>query len=82
MRVIFDVTNPMEREHTTTKRQDEGEAGEIKGLLTADGEFLRSAVQSGGAGSAGDGDDGGLIGGAERTRRGAPRLGNDDQSPA
>jgi putative transposase len=46
MRVIFDVTNPVEREHTMTKRHDKSEAGEIKALLTADGDFLRSVVQS------------------------------------
>jgi transposase-like protein len=46
MRVMFDVTNPLEREHTMTKRQDESEAGEVKALLTADGDFLRSVVQS------------------------------------
>jgi hypothetical protein len=44
MRVMFDVTNPLEREHTMTKRQDKSEAGEIKPLLTADGDFLRSVV--------------------------------------
>jgi hypothetical protein len=33
MRVMFDVTNPVEREHTITKRRDESQAGEIKALL-------------------------------------------------
>jgi putative transposase len=46
MRVMFDVTNPVEREHTMTKRQDKSEAGAIKALLTADGDFLRSVMQS------------------------------------
>jgi putative transposase len=36
----------VEREHTTTKRQDKSEAGEIKALLTADGDFLCSVVQA------------------------------------
>jgi putative transposase len=46
MRVMFEVTDPVEREHSMTKRQDKSEAGEIKALLTADGDFLRSVVQS------------------------------------
>jgi hypothetical protein len=46
-RVTFEITNhPVEREHTMTKRQPTSEASEIKALLSADGDFLRSVMQA------------------------------------
>jgi len=44
MLVIFDVTNPVERAHTVTRRQGKGEGSEIKAMLSGDDDFLRSAV--------------------------------------
>src|SRR3978361_75877 len=46
MLVMFEVTNPVERGHTMTKRQVKGEAGEIKAILSGDADFLRSAVKA------------------------------------
>jgi putative transposase len=46
MRVMFDVTNPLQREHTMTGTKGKGEALDIKALLSADVDFLRSVVQS------------------------------------
>jgi hypothetical protein len=39
MRVMFDVTNPVEREQTIAKGQGKGEVIDIKALLGADGIF-------------------------------------------
>lgn len=46
MRVMFDVTDPVEREHTMTKVQGKGEVVALKGLLEGDADFLRTAVRS------------------------------------
>lgn len=46
MRVMFDVTDPVEEGHTMTKGQGKGEVIDIKGLLERDAEFLRAAVRS------------------------------------
>jgi len=46
MRVMFNVTNPLQREHTMTRTEGKSEPTSIKALLSADGDFLRSVVQS------------------------------------
>jgi transposase-like protein len=46
MLVVFEVTNPMERAHTITKRQVKGEATEPKAILSGDDGFLRTAVRT------------------------------------
>src|SRR5580698_1583329 len=46
MLVMFEVTNPVERAHTMTKRQVKSEATEIKAILSGDDDFIRSAVRT------------------------------------
>ena len=46
MLVMLQVTNPVERDHTMTKREGKGEIVDLKGLLCGDTEFLRTAVQT------------------------------------
>jgi transposase-like protein len=46
MLVMFEVTNPVERAHTMTKRQVKGEATELKAILSGDDDFLRTAVRA------------------------------------
>jgi len=46
MLVMLQVTAPVERDHTMTKREVKGEVVDLKGLLSGDGEFLRTAVQA------------------------------------
>jgi putative transposase len=46
MRVMSDVTDPVERGHTMTKGQGKGEVIDIKGLLERDADFVRTAVRS------------------------------------
>jgi putative transposase len=45
MQVMFDVTDPVEREHTMTKGQGTAEIIDLKGLLEGDAEFIRAAVR-------------------------------------
>src|SRR5580692_8412208 len=45
MLVMFNVTNPVERAHTMTKRQAKTEASEIKAIVSDD-DFLRTAVRA------------------------------------
>ena len=45
MLVMLQVTDPVERDHTMTKREGKGEVVDLKGLLSRDGEFLREAVR-------------------------------------
>jgi putative transposase len=45
MRVMFDVTDPVERMHTMTKREGRAETIDLKALLAADGDFLRPLVE-------------------------------------
>src|SRR5512142_475623 len=44
MRVMSDVTHPVEREHTMTKSQGKAEVVDLKGLLERDADFLRTVV--------------------------------------
>jgi putative transposase len=44
--VMFDVTNPVERAHTMTKRQVKSEVTTIKAILSSDDDFLRTAVRT------------------------------------
>lgn len=46
MRVMLNVTNPVERMHTMTKRESKTEPVDLKALLTADGDFLRPMVEA------------------------------------
>ena len=46
MLVMLQVTDPVERDHTMTKREGKGEVVGLKGLLSRDEEFLRTAVQA------------------------------------
>jgi putative transposase len=46
MLVMLQVTDPVERDHTMTKREGKGEVVDLKGLLSRDDEFLRAAVQA------------------------------------
>jgi putative transposase len=46
MLVMFEVTNPVKRAHTMTKRQVRSEASALKAVLSEDGDFLRSAVRA------------------------------------
>jgi hypothetical protein len=46
MLVMFEVTNPVERAPTMTKRYVKGEATDLKAILSGDDDFLRSAVQA------------------------------------
>lgn len=46
MLVMLQVTDPVEWEHTMTKRGGKGEVVDLKELLSRDGEFLREAVQT------------------------------------
>jgi putative transposase len=46
MLVMFEVTNPVERAHTMTRRQVKGEVTELKAILSGDDDFLRSAVRT------------------------------------
>ena len=41
MRVMFDVTDPVGRMHTMTKREGKTEAIDLKELLADDGDYLR-----------------------------------------
>ena len=45
MLVMLQVTDPVERDHTMTKREGKGEVVALKGLLLRDEEFVRRAVQ-------------------------------------
>jgi putative transposase len=46
MLVMLQVTDPVERNHTMTKREGKGEVVDLKGLLRRDEDFVRSAVQA------------------------------------
>jgi putative transposase len=46
MPVMCDVTDPVEREHTMTKGQGKAEVIDLKGLLAADADFLRTTVRA------------------------------------
>jgi transposase-like protein len=46
MLVMFDVTNPVERAHTMTKRHVKSEPSTLKAVLSEDDDFLRSAVKT------------------------------------
>jgi putative transposase len=46
MRVRSDVTNPVEGKHTMTKSEGRTNRIDVKALLSADGEYLRSLVQA------------------------------------
>jgi len=46
MRVMSDVTDPVEREHTMTKRQARTGVDDLKALLRRDEDYLRAMVQS------------------------------------
>jgi putative transposase len=46
MRVIVEVTDPVERMHTMTKREGKAEIVELKGLLERDEDYLRTMVQA------------------------------------
>jgi putative transposase len=46
MLVMLQVTDPVERDHTMTKREGKGEVIKLKGLLDRDEDFVRSAVQA------------------------------------
>ena len=46
MQVMFNVTDPLQREQTMTKVQDKAKVIAIKELLERDEDFVRSAVQS------------------------------------
>ena len=46
MQVMFNVTNPLQREQTMTKGEDRAKVIAIKELLERDEDFVRSAVQS------------------------------------
>src|SRR6266404_8292182 len=46
MLVMLQVTDPVERNHTMTKREGKGEVVALKDLLRRDEDFVRSAVQA------------------------------------
>ena len=46
MQVMFNVTNPLQREQTITKGEDKAKVVVIKELLERDADFVRAAVQS------------------------------------
>ncbi len=46
MQVMFNVTNPLQREQTMSKGEDKAKVVAIKELLERDEDFVRSAVQS------------------------------------
>jgi len=46
MLVMLQVTDPVERDHTMTKREEKGEVVGLKGLLSRDEDFVRSTVQA------------------------------------
>ena len=46
MPVMFNVTNPLQREQTMTKGEDRAKVVAIKELLERDEDFVRQAVQS------------------------------------
>lgn len=46
MLVMLQVTDPVERDHTMTKREGKGEVVKLKGLLERGRGFVRSAVQA------------------------------------
>ena len=46
MQVMFNVTNPLQREQTMTKGEDKAKVVAIKELLEREEDFVRSAVQS------------------------------------
>lgn len=45
MQVMFNVTNPSQREQTITKGEDRSKITAVKALLERDGDFVRTAVQ-------------------------------------
>jgi hypothetical protein len=45
MQVMFNVTNPLQRERTMTKDEDRWKVVAIKALLERDEDFVRAAVQ-------------------------------------
>jgi Transposase, Mutator family len=46
MRVMFEVTNPVEREHTMTRKEARLGVVDLKALLERDEEYFRAMVQS------------------------------------
>src|SRR5262245_20252062 len=46
MLVMFEVTDPLERDHTMTNREGKAALLELKGLDERDEDFVRSAVQA------------------------------------
>jgi transposase-like protein len=46
MRVMFDVTVPVERKHTMTEREGKSGRLDVKALLASDGEYLRAMVEA------------------------------------
>src|SRR5215467_1841317 len=46
MRVMCDVTDPVGRMHTMTKREGKAEAIDLKALLAADGDYLRTMIEA------------------------------------
>ena len=46
MLVMFEVTNPVERAHTMTKRHVVSEATDLKAILSGDDDFLGTAVRA------------------------------------
>src|SRR5215831_4514124 len=46
MRVMCDVTDPVGRMHTMTKRECKAEAIDLKALLAADGDYLRTMIEA------------------------------------
>jgi hypothetical protein len=46
MQVMCDITDPVEREHTMTKRLGKAEVIDLKALLAADADFLRATVRA------------------------------------
>jgi putative transposase len=46
MLVMFAVTDPVERDHTMTKREGKAAVIDLKGLVEGDEDFVRAAVQS------------------------------------
>ena len=46
MRVMLEVTDPVERMHTMTKREGKADLVDVKGLLGSDADYLRTMVES------------------------------------
>ena len=46
MRVMFEVTDPVGRMHTMTKREGKSEVIDLKALLTGDEDYLRAMVEA------------------------------------